>query len=73
MNFLRRFIEYLKTRLRVQHVAQESPAGFLKDISNKICIERKPLRFTAERLASLLRTLEITDMTEFGALTVVRI
>ena len=27
--FMRRFVEYLKTRLRVQHVVQESPAGFL--------------------------------------------
>ena len=27
--FIKRFVEYLKTRLRVQHVVQESPAGFL--------------------------------------------
>lgn len=73
LSFLRRFVEYIKTRLRVHHVVQESPAGFLKDVSSKICIERKPLRFCAERLSSLLRTLEISDMTEFGALTLVRI
>lgn len=73
LSFLRRFIEYIKTRLRVHHVVQESPAGFLKDISSKICIERKPLRFCAERLSSLLRTLEISDMTEYGALTLVSI
>ena len=73
ISFLRRFVEYIKTRLRVHHVMQESPAGFLKDVAAKICIERKPLRFCAERLASLLRTLEITDMNEYGALTLVRI
>ena len=66
ISFLKRFIEYLKTRLRVQHVVQESPAGFLKDIQTKVCIERKPLRFCAERLASLLRTLEISDLTDFS-------
>jgi DNA excision repair protein ERCC-2 len=44
VGFLRRFVEYLKTRLRVQHVVQESPAGFLKDVQHKVCIERKPLR-----------------------------
>lgn len=71
IGFLKRFVEYLKTRLRVQHVVQESSAGFLKDVQMKVCIERKPLRFCAERLASLLRTLEITDMTEFGALVVI--
>uniref|UniRef100_A0A1A9W9N5 DNA 5'-3' helicase n=1 Tax=Glossina brevipalpis TaxID=37001 RepID=A0A1A9W9N5_9MUSC len=71
LSFLRRFIEYIITRLEVHHVVQESPAGFLKDIATKICIERKPLRFCAERLTSLLRTLEITDMTEYGSLILI--
>lgn len=71
ISFLKRFVEYIKMRLRVQHVVQESPAGFLNDVRQKICIERKPLKFCAERLSSLLRTLEITDMTEFGALIVI--
>ena len=71
LSFLKRFVEYIKTRLRVQHVVQESPAGFLKDVQQKVCIERKPLKFCAERLASLMRTLEITDLTEFGSLVVV--
>lgn len=71
LSFLRRFVEYIKTRLKVHHVVQESPAGFLKDVASKICIERKPLRFCAERLSSLLRTLEITDLNEYGPLTLV--
>lgn len=71
LGFLNRFIAYLKTRLRVQHVVQESPAGFLKDIHTKVCIDRKPLRFCAERLQSLLRTLEITDLNDYGGLTVI--
>lgn len=73
ISFLKRLIEYIKTRLRTQHVIQETPAGFLKDVQQKVCIERKPLRFCAERLASLMRTLEITDTTEFGGLIVVSI
>lgn len=44
MGFLRRFLEYLKSRLRVQHVVQESTPQFLKDIFDKVCIDRKPLR-----------------------------
>lgn len=71
ISFLKRFIEYLKVRLRVQHVVQESPAGFLKDIYQKVCIERKPLRFCAERLSSLLRTLEISEVTDFSSLIVI--
>ena len=67
--FLRRLIEYVKVRLRVQHVVQESPAGFLADIASKVCIERKPLRFCAERLANLIRTLEISHAADFSPLT----
>ena len=49
---------------------QESPAGFLADIERKVCIERKPLRFCAERLASLLRSLELSN-SEYSCLTVI--
>ena len=45
--FMRRLIEFIKVRMRVQHVVQESPAGFLSDIQRKVCIERKPLRYIA--------------------------
>ena len=69
VNFLKRFLEYIKTRLRSQHVTQESPATFLKDIQQKACIERKPLRFCSERLQSLLRTFEVGDITSFSGLT----
>jgi DNA excision repair protein ERCC-2 len=69
--FMRRLVEYLKTRLRVQHVVQESPASFLQDITKKVYIERKPLRFCAERLASLIRTLEISHANDFSPLTLI--
>ncbi|KAF0296353.1 General transcription and DNA repair factor IIH helicase subunit XPD [Amphibalanus amphitrite] len=71
LNFMKRLVEYLKMRLRVQHVVQESPAGFLKDIFNKICVDRKPLRFCAERLTSMIRTLELTDMADLSPLVLV--
>ncbi|KAK2161713.1 hypothetical protein LSH36_111g05059 [Paralvinella palmiformis] len=69
--FVRRFVEYLKTRLRVQHVVQESPPSFLKDCLQTVCIERKPLRFCAERLRSLLRTLELSNIRDFSPLTLI--
>ncbi|CAL7936539.1 unnamed protein product [Xylocopa violacea] len=71
VSFLKRFVEYLKTRLRIQHVVQESPAAFLRDVQAKVSIERKPLRFCAERLASLLRTMEISDLTDFSPIILV--
>lgn len=44
VGFMKRFLEYLKARLRVHHVVQESAPQFLKDIFEKVCIDRKPLR-----------------------------
>jgi hypothetical protein len=45
LGFMKRFLEYMKIRLRVQHVVSESPPSFLKDCLQKVCIERKPLRY----------------------------
>jgi DNA excision repair protein ERCC-2 len=66
--FMKRFLEYVKTRLKVQHKVQESPPAFLKDIASKVCIERKPLRFCYERLRSLLKSLELADFQNYGPL-----
>ncbi|KAF4086058.1 hypothetical protein AMELA_G00101740 [Ameiurus melas] len=71
IGFMKRFLEYLKARLRIHHVVQESSPQFLKDIFEKVCIDRKPLRFCAERLRSLLRTLEIADIADFSAITLI--
>ncbi|RUS24950.1 DNA repair helicase, partial [Jimgerdemannia flammicorona] len=69
--FLRRFVEYLKTRLRVMHVVAETPVSFLQHLKDVTYIERKPLRFCSERLTSLVRTLELTNMEELSALQTV--
>lgn len=44
LGFLRRLLEYVKWRLRVQHVVQESPPAFLSSLAQRVCIQRKPLR-----------------------------
>ena len=44
VSFLKRFVEYLKTRLRVHHVVQESPAGFLSDIAKKVRVALSNLK-----------------------------
>ncbi|XP_042661525.1 general transcription and DNA repair factor IIH helicase subunit XPD isoform X2 [Tyto alba] len=71
VGFLKRFVAYLRARVRGPRVVQESPPAFLKDLYEKVCIERKPLRFCAERLRSLLWTLEIVDVADFSAITLV--
>lgn len=44
--FLKRFVEYMKTRMKVLHVVAETPLSFLQHLKELTYIERKPLRFT---------------------------
>lgn len=66
--FLKRFIEYLKTRMKVLNVVADTPPEFLKHLRDLTFIERKPLRFCAERLTSLVRTLELTNIEDYQPL-----
>ncbi|ODV87148.1 hypothetical protein CANARDRAFT_21119 [[Candida] arabinofermentans NRRL YB-2248] len=68
ISFLKRFIEYLKTRMKVLHVISETPTSFLKHLKQLTYIDRKPLRFASERLSLLVRTLEVSEIEEFTAL-----
>ena len=49
VTFLKRFIEYLKTRMKVTHTISETPPSFLAHLKDLTFIERKPLRFCADR------------------------
>ncbi|XP_069738322.1 general transcription and DNA repair factor IIH helicase subunit XPD [Phaenicophaeus curvirostris] len=71
VGFLRRLLSYLRARVRGPRVVQESPPAFLKDLHERVCIDRKPLRFCAERLQSLLRTLEVAAIADFSPLVLV--
>ncbi|KAL1963883.1 hypothetical protein VTN77DRAFT_7689 [Rasamsonia byssochlamydoides] len=66
--FLKRFIEYLKTRMKVTHTISETPPSFLAHLKDLTFIERKPLRFCAERLNSLVRTLELLNIEDYHSL-----
>ncbi|KAJ1675183.1 TFIIH/NER complex ATP-dependent 5'-3' DNA helicase subunit [Spiromyces aspiralis] len=69
ITFLNRLIEYLKARMRVKHVVAETPVSFLHHLREITYIESKPLRFSAERLSSLVRTLELNDLEDYWALS----
>ncbi|CAI4230644.1 unnamed protein product [Auanema sp. JU1783] len=71
--FMKRVVEYVRHRMKTSQVLIESPAAFLKDIQDRMYIDRKPLRFCAERLSNLSRTLEFADASELWALTQVSI
>lgn len=67
VSFLRRLVEYLKTRMKILHVISETPASFLKHLKEITYIDKKPLRYCTERLNSLVRTLELTNLEEYTA------
>ncbi|KAM4751729.1 LOW QUALITY PROTEIN: general transcription and DNA repair factor IIH helicase subunit XPD, partial [Cyanocitta cristata] len=71
VGFLRRLVEALRAQLRGPRVQQLSPPAFLRELRQRVCIERKPLRFCAERLHSLLRTLALPDVADFSPITLV--
>ncbi|KAF9159289.1 DNA-dependent ATPase of the nucleotide excision repair factor 4 complex [Actinomortierella ambigua] len=66
--FLKRFNEYLKTRLRVLNVTAETPASFLRHLKEITFIEPKPLRYCTERLSNLIWTLELYNLDELSSL-----
>lgn len=68
VSFLKRLIEYLKTRMKVLHVISETPKSFLQHLKQLTFIDRKPLRFCSERLSLLVRTLEVSEIEDFMAL-----
>ena len=69
--FLRRFVEYLKTRLRATQVEQETPTAFLAHLGQTAAIDGKTLKFCYDRLTSLLKTLQVVDTEEFTAVSLV--
>ncbi|OMJ20407.1 DNA repair helicase rad15 [Smittium culicis] len=68
VSFLRRFIEYIKARMRVMHVVAETTTSFLQHLKEVTFIDKKPLQFCSQRLASLVRTLEINDLEDYWGL-----
>ena len=54
--------------MKVLHVIAETPPSFLTHLKELTFIEKKPLRFCAERLTSLVRTLELTNIEDYQPL-----
>lgn len=71
VQFLRRFMEYLRQRMGAASVEQETPTAFLANLQAAVAIDGKTLRFCYDRLTSLLKTLEITDTDEFNPIHLV--
>ncbi|KAL7677266.1 hypothetical protein ACOME3_003503 [Neoechinorhynchus agilis] len=66
--FMRRFIGYLRTRLRINHDMAESSPSFLNDALHKAIIDPKALRKCAERLRDLINECQVEDIHEYKSL-----
>ena len=54
--------------MQVLHVVAETPPSFLQHVKDLTYINWKPLQFCANRLTSLIWTLELTELDQYNAL-----
>ena len=71
VRFMKHIVSWLRDKIKVAAVVSETPVQFLSALSSKLGVDPRPLRFAYSRLSSLLRTLQVTGIDEFGPLTVV--
>jgi DNA excision repair protein ERCC-2 len=74
VSFMRKVVEHLKARLRTVAgpnggVQSETPLAFLHRMTNGTSLDAKPMKFAYSRLSSLLRTLQVSNLDDFNALT----
>ncbi|KAJ8906401.1 hypothetical protein NDN08_002894 [Rhodosorus marinus] len=65
-------INVLRSRMQLNSSVEESPNRFVEEIVREGNLEdKKDLRFTSDRLTSLLKTLEVSDWSEYRPLHIV--
>jgi DNA excision repair protein ERCC-2 len=81
--FMKKIVEYMKSRLRTLSdpdgggggggggggVTSETPLAFLHRMVSTTSLEVKALKFAYSRLSSLLNTLRVTNLDDYGALS----
>jgi DNA excision repair protein ERCC-2 len=72
VRFLHTVLEYLRQFLRRKEVTRMTPADFVSQLQKETGLaDARALRFTYDRLSSLLKTLQVTDIDEFTPVTMV--
>lgn len=71
VKFMRRIVTYLRERLQVRSVIQESPALFLRNLQTAAQTDPKAMRACSQRLGSLLNTLQLTNIDQYFPLALV--
>ncbi|EKX39162.1 ERCC2/XPD/Rad3 nucleotide excision repair [Guillardia theta CCMP2712] len=73
ISFMRKVVDFLKERLRVSNTVEMTDnVPFVRSLMQKMQLqEPKSLRFSAQRLKSLLHTLEVVDVDTYTPLSLV--
>jgi DNA excision repair protein ERCC-2 len=71
VKYLRKLVQHLRTRIEVHEVVQETPTAFLHKLDLEEDDFSKPMKFVSDRLRSLLRTLEFTDVQDLSPLMLI--
>lgn len=58
---VKRFMEFLKTKLKTSHLTTESTKSFLSTLEDLTCVDKKTLRFCSHRLTLLTSNLNFED------------
>ncbi|KAM0681669.1 TFIIH/NER complex ATP-dependent 5'-3' DNA helicase subunit [Glugoides intestinalis] len=61
ISVMKRFIEFLKTKIKTTHLTVESISSFLKSITDLTFINKKTLQFVSQRLGILIQTVSVED------------
>ena len=69
VRYMTHIVRHLRGRICVRELQTVIPTQFLKGMKEDLGIDVTPLRYAYTRLQSLLRTLEVTALEDFGPLT----
>ncbi|ODV59865.1 TFIIH/NER complex ATP-dependent 5'-3' DNA helicase subunit RAD3 [Ascoidea rubescens DSM 1968] len=68
LSFMKRFLAYIKVRMKILNTICESTESFLIHLKQLTFIDRKPLKYCSERLSLLVRNLELNNIEDYTAL-----
>lgn len=61
LSVMKRFVEFLKTKLKTTHLTIESINSFLQSIKDLTLVDRKTLQFVSQRMGLMIQTLGVED------------
>lgn len=61
ISVMKRFIEFLKTKIKTTHLTIETPKSFVQSVFDLTFVDKKTLLFVSQRMGIMIQNLEIED------------